>query len=68
MLTAEVRGCKVLTVERLPPHKFMLTSPLARSPWEPRRPPEYRARRGIYLWALPTLLLDAWSICCRWTF
>ncbi|GIV51299.1 MAG: hypothetical protein KatS3mg038_1820 [Candidatus Kapaibacterium sp.] len=61
MLEAEVRGCKVLTVERLPPHKFMLTSPLARSPWEPRRPPEYRARYGIYLWSLPASLLDAYE-------
>ncbi|GIV52041.1 MAG: hypothetical protein KatS3mg038_2562 [Candidatus Kapaibacterium sp.] len=61
MLEAEVRGCKVLTVERLPPHKFMLTSPLARSPWDPRRPPEYRARYGIYLWSPPASLLDAWQ-------
>ncbi|GIV52632.1 MAG: hypothetical protein KatS3mg038_3153 [Candidatus Kapaibacterium sp.] len=63
MLTAEVRGIKVLEVYRLPPPGELLTlaSPLVKSPWEPRRPPEYRARHGIYFWALPTLLLDAWE-------
>ncbi|GIV51932.1 MAG: hypothetical protein KatS3mg038_2453 [Candidatus Kapaibacterium sp.] len=63
MLTAEVRGVKVLEVYRLPPPWELLTlaSPLAQSRWEPRRPPEYRARHGIYFWALPTLLLDAWE-------
>ncbi|GIV52610.1 MAG: hypothetical protein KatS3mg038_3132 [Candidatus Kapaibacterium sp.] len=63
MLTAEVRGIKVLEAYRLPPKytTIALTSPYAKSLWEPRRPPEYRARHGIYLWALPTVLLDAWE-------
>ncbi|GIV52609.1 MAG: hypothetical protein KatS3mg038_3130 [Candidatus Kapaibacterium sp.] len=63
MLTAEVRGIKVLEVYRLPPPGELLTlaSPLAQSRWDPRRPPEYRARHGIYLWSLPASLLDAWQ-------
>ncbi|GIV51569.1 MAG: hypothetical protein KatS3mg038_2090 [Candidatus Kapaibacterium sp.] len=62
-LTAEVRGLKVL--RGVPPPAalgtFTLASPLAKSRWEPRRPPEYRARYGIYLWSLPASLLDAWQ-------
>ncbi|GIV50744.1 MAG: hypothetical protein KatS3mg038_1265 [Candidatus Kapaibacterium sp.] len=63
MLTAEVRGLKVLEVYQLPPpwETLTLASPLAKSRWEPRRPPEYRARYGIYLWSLPASLLDAWQ-------
>ncbi|GIV52227.1 MAG: hypothetical protein KatS3mg038_2748 [Candidatus Kapaibacterium sp.] len=63
MLEADVREFKVLEVYRLPPPWELLTlaSPLVKSRWEPRRPPEYRARYGIYLWSLPASLLDAWQ-------
>ncbi|GIV50804.1 MAG: hypothetical protein KatS3mg038_1325 [Candidatus Kapaibacterium sp.] len=66
MLEAEVRGLKVLKAYRLAPKytTIALTSPYAKSLWMPHEPPEYRARHGIYLWAMPTVLLDAWQYMC----
>ncbi|GIW59989.1 MAG: hypothetical protein KatS3mg087_1055 [Patescibacteria group bacterium] len=63
MIAREVRGLKLLKVDRLPPPMETLTlaSPISKSRWEPRTPPQYRAQNGIYFWALPASLLESWQ-------